>query len=943
MTVSANTQSPISNPQSRLILVDGSGYIFRAYHALPPLTRPDGVAVGAVYGFTSMLHKLREQYAKDHLVVIFDASRISFRQEIFPNYKANRPEPPEDLIPQFALVREATKALGIPAIEMQGFEADDIIASYAEAAVKQGMETTIISSDKDLMQLIQPGVKMLDPMKQKAIGSAEVMEKFGVPPEKVIEVQALIGDSVDNVPGVPGIGPKTAAELIGHYGTLEVLLSRLDEIKQPKRREALQLYADAARMSYQLVMLKRDIALPVPIDDLHPTPLDNETFTAFLRAQNFTSLLKKLGGQESGKPTLASSSPVGGKEGSNPTTHQTSLVTSYVTIRDVETLKAWVHEAMQQGVVAIDTETTSLSIHDAELVGISLALAAGRAAYIPIGHVTAGVGQGSLFDAGPSATARVEGQLTIAQVREVMAPLFTHAGTLKIGHNIKYDMGVLANYGVSLSPIADTMLMSYVTSAGLHGHGLDELAHLHFGHSMIAFKDVTSSGKTQKCFSEVGIEEATHYAAEDADFTLRLYELLKGEMLNQRVLRVYETIERPLIDVIVAMEREGIAIDTKKLAAMSEEFAAKLQVLEREIHALAGVEFMVSSPKQLGEILYDKLQIQGGKKSSKTGAYTTDAETLEVLAEQGHAIAAKVLAWRHLAKLKSTYTDTLPLARNAKTGRVHTSFSLAIASTGRLSSSDPNLQNIPIRSEEGKRIREAFVPRAGYQLISADYSQIELRLLAHIAEMDVLKQAFREGKDIHAITASQMFGTPLENVSSEQRRQAKTINFGIIYGISAHGLAARLGISRSDAAAYIDMYFKQYPGIREYMDKTIAFARQHGFVQTLYGRRIYVKDIHSKNPNLRNFSERAAINAPLQGTAADIIKMAMVNVATLLKHEYLSANLLLQVHDELVLEAQAELATELAHKVKRVMEQAAHLSLPLTVEVGVGANWGEIH
>ncbi len=943
MTVQPAANATAHTP--RLILVDGSGYIFRAYHALPPLTRPDGTAVGAVYGFTTMMFRLREQYARDHLAVIFDASRISFRQDIYPEYKANRPPAPEDLVPQFALVRKATEALGIPAIELEGVEADDVIASYADAAHAQGVEVLIISSDKDLMQLIRPGVAMLDPMKNKAIGEAQVIEKFGVPPEKVIEVQALIGDSVDNVPGVPGIGPKTAAELILQYGTLENLLNHLSEIKQPKRRESLEQHAQNARLSYTLVQLKRDVALPVSLDELNPVPLDNQNVLRFLREQNFTSLLKKMGQDAAPQPI---SKPALAANAANGTPALGAQ--NYITIRDSETLAQWVREAIAQGYVAIDTETTSLHIMQAELVGVSLALAPGKAAYIPIGHVletetNIATAQSSLFDTGGTQKVKklAEGQLTSAQVRAGLAPLLTHTGVLKIGHNIKYDLGVLANVGITLSPVADTMLMSYVTSAGLHGQGLDELAMQHFGYGMKSFKELVGSGKTQKLFSEVPIADATFYAAEDADFTLRLYETLKPEMLHQQVVRVYETIDRPLIPVVVAMEREGIAIDTAKLAELSADFANKLEVLEREIHALAGMPFMVSSPKQLGEVLFEKLNIAGGKKSPKTGAYTTDAETLEALAEQGHAIAKKVLEWRHLAKLKSTYTDTLPLAQDATTGRVHTSYALSATTTGRLSSSDPNLQNIPIRSEEGKRIREAFIAKPGYALISADYSQIELRLLAHVAEMEGLRQAFRDGKDIHAITASQMFGTPLAQVNSDQRRQAKTINFGIIYGISAHGLATRLGISRQDAASYIELYFRQYPGIRAYMDNTIAFARAHGYVETLFGRRVYVKDINAKNGNLRAFSERAAINAPLQGAAADIIKRAMVEVASMLSAQSPNSRMLLQVHDELVIEAPEHEAASLAQHIKKTMERVAQISVPLTVEVGVGKHWGEIH
>jgi DNA polymerase-1 len=965
--------SPATDPSPRLVLVDGSGYIFRAFHALPPLTRADGTPVGAVYGFTNMMLKLREQFAGDHLVVIFDASRRSFRQEIYPEYKAHRPPAPEDLIPQFALVREATAALGIPAIEMENFEADDLIASYADAATREGIATIIVSSDKDLMQLITPEVQMLDPMKQKPIGVLEVKEKFGVTPDKVIEVQALIGDATDNVPGVPGIGPKTAAELIHQYGDVETLLASLNQIKQPKRRESLMAHAEEARLSRRLVALKRDIPLPRPIDDLHAQPLDLEMLLPFLAAQRFTSLIKKFGGDV--EAVAGDARHVTGKVSSIPQgqvqgeelTHHASPAThhiSYITIRDASTLTQWVKEAQAQGFVALDTETTSLHAIDAELVGISLALAPGKAAYLPLGHLEedGGTGEGGgvapqndLFSTAPTRKLAA-GQMLRAEALVILDPLLSDAGVLKIGHNIKYDMVVLGNYGLTLAPVADTMLMSYALSAGLNHQGLDELAALHFGHKMISFAEVTGSGKTKKSFDAVNIEAATNYAAEDADFTLRLYEILKPQLVAAKLLKVYETIDKPIIPAIVAMERAGIAIDTKKLAALSQMMMEKIARLEKEIYRLAGMEFAIGSPKQLGEVLYEKLLLAGGKKSAKSGAYTTDAETLEALATQGHTIAQKVLEWRHMSKLKSTYTDALPEDISPKTGRIHTSFSLAVTTTGRLSSSDPNLQNIPIRTELGREIREAFVAAPGCLLLSADYSQIELRLLAHMADIPSLKDAFHHGADIHAITASQMFGVPVNQVDSDLRRKAKTINFGIIYGISAHGLSVRLGIPRGEAANYIERYFAQYPGIREYMDRTVQFARAHGYVSTLFGRKVHVRNINAKQANLRNFSERAAINAPLQGTAADIIKRAMVEIHGLLTSPagrgrnlppqilgegLVGARLLLQVHDELVIEVPEAEAEALAPKVKAVMERAASLSVPLTVEVGIGKNWGE--
>ena len=922
-----NAQPPVP----RLVLVDGSGYIFRAYHAIRPLNRPDGTPVNAVYGFTSMLLKLRETYANDHLVVIFDAARKSFRQEFYPEYKAHRPPAPEDLVPQFPLVREATRALNIPAIELENYEADDLIASYADAGVAQGYPVVIISSDKDLMQLIGAGVSMFDPMKDKPIGEPEVLEKFGVTPDKVIEVQALIGDSSDNVPGVPGIGPKTAAELILQFGDVETLLASLDQIKQEKRRESLRTNAELARISRRLVELKRDVPLPMPMEALHTKPMDVAIRDAFLTAQGFNAILKRLG------QSPVASRPVPAASSASPAPSPQLPEPTYETITDEAALQRWIGEAMKAGVIAVDTETTSLNPMQAELVGISLSLAAGKACYIPLGHVTAAnTAQSSLFDSG--APKLVEGQLPRMRVLELLAPLLTHPGVLKVGHNIKYDLGVLVKYGVSIAPIGDTMLMSYCVSAGSHGQGLDFLAGHHFGHKMIGYTEVTGSGKSQISFAQVPLDKATAYAAEDADYTLRLYHHLKNQLHAQHVASVYETIERPLIPVIAAMEQAGIRVNPAVLNALSNEFAIKLATLEKEIMALAGYEFLVSSPKQLGEVLFEKMQLPGGSKSSKTGAYSTDADVLEELAEAGHTIAKKVIEWRQFAKLKSTYTDALQEKINKSTGRVHTSFAMAITTTGRLSSSDPNLQNIPIRTEEGRRIRTAFVAADGCKLISADYSQIELRLLAHMANIETLKEAFRNGADIHALTASQMFHVPLTEVTSELRRSAKAINFGIIYGISAHGLATNLGISRSEAGQYIEQYFKQYPGIREYMDTTIEFARQHGYVKTLYGRKIHVKDINAKQPNLRNFSERAAINAPLQGTAADIIKLAMIEVA---RHQ--SAKLLLQVHDELVLEAPVAQAEEVAAGVKRIMEQVAHLSVPLTVEVGIGDHWGAIH
>ncbi len=949
-------------PRQRLVLVDGSGYIFRAYHALPPLTRRDGTQVGAVYGFTTMLLRLRETYKHDMLAVIFDAGRKTFRSDFYPEYKANRSETPDDLIPQFPLVREATRALNIPGIELDNYEADDLIACYCAAAKKQGLETIIVSSDKDLMQLIVDGqVSMMDPMKNKVITSVQVMEKFGVMPDKVIEVQALIGDSVDNVPGVPSIGPKTAAELINQFGDLEGVLANLANIKQPKRREVLALHAEAARLSKKLVTLQCDVPLPLPMEELATKPFDSSALAAFLEQQSFTSLSKKMGLESAA--ALEANGAVHGvaltmhsdaaprsryqhvpKQEAAPVT-PAKIEASYEMVTTMDALQRWIVEATTKSVIAIDTETTSLNAVDAELVGVCLATAHGRACYIPLQHVTeleiAPSVQGGLFDSPPSKGKKLlPGQIPLSQALDALAPLFANPAVLKVGHNIKYDLVVLEKYGVGMHPIGDTMLMSYCVAGGLHGQGLDFLIDKHFMHKMVPFTDVCGTGKNQKNFSEIDLECATNYAAEDADFTLRLHDAMKPLLPHNKVTRVYETIERPLIPVIVDMECAGIRIDTAVLKGMSADFAVKIVALEKEVVALAGMQFSVGSPKQLGEVLFDKLQLPGAKKSSKTGAYSTDAGILEDLAEQGYDIARKVLDWRQYSKLKSTYTDSLPKTCSPRDGRVHTSYAMALTTTGRLSSSDPNLQNIPIRTEEGRKIRTAFVAQEGCTLLSADYSQIELRLLAHMAEMESLKQAFRDGVDIHALTASQMFNVPLDQMTSEIRRRAKAINFGIIYGISAHGLSAQLGISRAEAGDYIGKYFLQYPGIREYMDKTIAFARQHGFVETLYGRRVHVKDINSKNGAFRQFSERAAINAPLQGTAADIIKLAMVEVHKILGNR---ARLLLQVHDELVIEVKEADAGAVAADVKAAMERVAQLSVPLTVEVGQGKDWGSAH
>jgi len=943
-------------PNKSLLLIDGSGFIFRAYHALPPLTNAHGVPAGAVVGFINMLTKLMADSRHTHAAVIFDAGRATFRNRLYAEYKAHRPPAPDDLIPQFPLVREATIAMNLPAIELADFEADDIIATYAKRGQAAGFEVTIVSSDKDLMQLISDGIKMFDAMKNKEIGEAEVREKFGVAPDKVLEVLSLIGDSSDNVPGVAGIGPKTAAELINEYGDLENLLARAGEIKQPKRRETLIASADMARLSKQLVTLDENVPLPISIDEMAIKQPDKERLVKFLREQGFKALLAKA---------LGKSEETRGKvEQKSLTPNSSSLVPNYTTITTLPDLQNWLARAKKIGRVAFDTETTSLNAQSAQLVGFSLCVEAGEAAYVPLSHKALGSRQealGDLFSEPaslmPNAYCLMPAQLPFEQALSALKPILEDETILKIGQNIKYDILIMQNYGINISPIDDTMLFSYLLHAGEHGQGMDELAQRYLGIKPISYDEVTGTGKARKNFAEVEIEKATAYAAEDADITLRLWEFFKPQVAEQKLLTLYETIERPLVPVLTQMETSGIKIDVARLAELSKDFGQRMAEYEREIYALAGREFNVASPKQLGEILFDEMKLEGGKKSEKSGAYGTGVEVLEELAEEGHQLPQKVLDWRGLAKLKSTYTDSLPAQINPKTGRIHTNFAMAIASTGRLSSNDPNLQNIPIRSVEGKKIRECFIAEKGNVLLSADYSQIELRLLAHMADVPELKEAFKNGDDIHAITASQMFGVPVADVNSDLRRKAKTINFGIIYGISAHGLATRLGISRTEASAYIERYFAQYSGIRDYMEACKAFAREHGYVETLFGRRCHTPAINDKNGARRQFGERAAINAPLQGTAADIIKRAMVSIgkrqeelgirenihaSSLIPH----ARLLLQVHDELVFEV-AEDAVEDAKKIiKPAMENAvniANISVPLTVEIGAGKNWGAAH
>lgn len=928
-----------SKTPKRLYLIDGSGYIFRAYHALPPMTRSDGTPVNAVYGFSNMLMKLlddlRDTSVEELMAVIFDAKRLTFRNEIYKDYKAHRPDPPEDLIPQFGLIRDATRAFNVKAIQMEGFEADDLIATYAKLAAADGIDVVVISADKDLMQLVRPGVTMHDPMKNRAIGPEQVMEKFGVAPDKVIDVQSLAGDSTDNVPGVPGIGVKTAAQLIGEYGDLESLLARAEEIKQPKRRQNLIEHADLARISKQLVTLKDDVPIDVPVSDLKWEEPNADTLLSFISEQNFKSLLNKvtakLDGQSNDRQQAAS-----------PEQKALTVETvEYEAIQKTKDLKRWVDAAMANGWVAVDTETDGLNPLQARMVGISLSIEPGKGCYIPLRH-TGGAPQGSFDLGGEKDTTDAPPQIPVKEVVKLLKPLLENPGILKIGHNIKFDMHVFSREGINVTPVDDTMVVSYVLEGSQHGHSMDALSNLHLGHKTIPFSEVCGTGKKQITFDQVPLDKATTYAAEDADITLRLHAVLKPRLVSDRLVSIYEALDRKLIPILRDMENKGILVDAGVLQSLSKDFAARMADLEVEIHKLAGEEFNIGSPKQLGEILFERMGLPGGKKT-KTGAFGTGADVLEDLAAQGHDLPARVLEWRQLSKLKSTYTDALVAQINPETKRVHTSYGQTIASTGRLSSTDPNLQNIPIRTEEGRKIRTAFVAEKGKTLLSADYSQIELRLVAHVADVKALKRAFINGEDIHAATASEMFDVPIEGMDPMVRRRAKAINFGIIYGISAFGLARQLSIPRGEAHDYIEAYFEKFPEIRAYMEATKALAKKQGYVTTLYGRRCWTPGIGDRNPNMRAFAERAAINAPIQGGAADIIKRAMIRLPGALRGAGLKADMLLQVHDELIFEVPNKEIEATKSVVKAVMEGAEHLDVPLIVDMGVASNWDEAH
>ena len=938
----------------QLVLIDGSGYIFRAFHALPPMTRGDGTPVNAVYGFTGMVMKLVDDLAPAHVAVVFDSARKTFRNDIYADYKANRTDPPEELVPQFDLVREATTALSLPQLEVPGFEADDLIATYAALGEAAGMETVIVSSDKDLMQLVRGGVTMLDPMKQRRIAGPEVEERFGVTPDKVVDVQALAGDSTDNVPGVPGIGVKTAAELINAYGDLDTLLASAGEIKQPKRRENLINFAEQARISRDLVRLRDDAPMPLPLEELKRTERDMDRLIAFLKAQDFKRLLTRVGAPaEAAEPAVRSMGgmpqPAAGASAPASVPLPEGEV-SYELVTSIAKLEEWAAAARKQGYLAVDTETSSLNAAAAEMVGVSMALAPGRACYVPLRHGGAVVeadGQGGLALDAPPAT---YDQIGFDDAIAVLKPLFEDASVLKIGHNLKYDSHVLmrpVNGGIRLAPVDDTMCLSYVLDAGrVSGHSMDNLAGHWLDHSTIKYEDVCGKGAKQVPFGSLAPEAALDYAAEDADITLRLWQMLRPRLATEGMTSVYERLERPLIPVLADMENAGITVDPSILARMSNDFATRMEAFQTEIHALAGEEFNIASPKQLGEILFDKMGLQGGKRA-KTGAWSTSADVLETLAAEGVEVAARVLDWRQLAKLKSTYADALVDSILPESGRVHTSFSMVGASTGRLSSSDPNVQNIPIRTAEGRQIRTAFVAAPGKKLISADYSQIELRLVAHVAGEQSMIDAFRAGVDIHARTASEVFGVPLDQMDGETRRRAKAINFGIIYGISGFGLARQLGIRQGEARDYINAYFENFPGIRAYMDRIKLEARETGHVETLFGRRIHIAGITASNPAQRGFAERQAINAPIQGSAADIIKRAMVRLPSALAEAGIEARMLLQVHDELIFEAEESIAEAAVEAIRAVMESAADpvldLAVPLVAEAGIADSWADAH
>ncbi len=910
----------------KLFLVDGSGYIFRAYYGIRGMTRPDGVPINAVFGFTSMMMKLLKSNKSSHIAVVFDAARKTFRQDIYKEYKTNRKETPEDLIPQFPIIREAVKAFDIPCLEMEGYEADDLIATYARLGVEKGIEVTIVSADKDLMQLVGTGVKLIDPMKDREIDEKVVFEKFGVTPDKVIEVQALAGDSSDNIPGVPGIGPKIAAELINQFGDVENLLKNASTIKQEKRKRSLIENAELALISKQLVTLKKDVPVTVPVDDLGANFVDMEKVAGFLEKQSFKSLLAKL--QEWGDVRNTSISEA------------KQVTKKYKLITELKELKEFVDKAMDKGIVAIDTETDSLDAKNANIVGISLCYDEGKAVYIPISHKQKGGQQSFLFEDESENQEVLPGQLSIKEIMDMLEPLLVSESVVKIGHNIKYDLHVLfSQKEIDINPIDDTILMAYLVYGPRFGLSMDDLAKNLLQYTTIKFSDVCGTGKNKITFDYVPLEKALEYAAEDADITLRLYNLLKPELLKNELLNIYETIEKPLIKVLFRMERAGIKVDEKMLISVRSHLIKEIAVLEDEIKKLAGEDFNVNSSAQLGEILFDKMDYTGGSKT-KEGRWSTDAETLEKLVEeQDSKIAAMMLEYRQMAKINSTYAVGLLGQIDKKTLRIHTDFSQTVTNTGRLSSNNPNLQNIPIRTELGKTIRKAFVAKENHKLISADYSQVELRLIASLAKVEKLKESFLNNEDIHTRTAAYVFGVGIDDVTPELRRNAKAINFGIVYGISPFGLARQLGILRGEAGDYIKSYLGQYPEISEYMSVVKEFAHSYGYVKTFMGRRCYLDGINGSNQSVKNYAERAAINAPMQGGAADIIKMAMIKLDREILKQNLKTKMLLQVHDELLLESPDDEVEIAAKLLKDVMENIVQMDVPLTVDVNIGLSW----
>ena len=922
-----DTPPPGGAEDTHLVLIDGSGFIFRAFHALPPMTRADGTPINAVFGFCNMLARLMRDHVGTHLAVVFDAGRVTFRNALYGDYKAHRPDPPPELVPQFALIRDATAAFGVPAIELADYEADDLIASYATEVARNGGSCTIVSSDKDLMQVVGGGVAMLDPIKQKPIGPAEIEEKYGVPPHLMVEIQALMGDPVDNVPGVPGIGPKKAAALILEHGTVAAVLeaARSGAMKPSKQRDALVAHAEDARLSRRLVELRRDTPLPLPIDALTVTPPEPGHLASWLEAMGFRSIRQRLALDHAGDGSQESAS-----HPAPPPEPTHAPYGPYETITDEAALLAHLQAAHKQGLIALDLVTDGPDPMRARLVGLSLATAPGRAAYIPVRH------EGTL-------EVQIPAQLTDARVAELLAPTLTDQGVLKILHNAKSDLVTLVQHGFPRpAPIDDTMLISYAQGAGAHGHGLEEASARHLAHTPQPLDAVTGTGRNRLPYAQVPLDRATAHAAEAADVALRLWRALRPELRAARSLAVYEQMERRLIPILAAMEQAGITVDAVELRRMSEDFGTRMKAIEEEIFRLAGHPFNLGSPKQLGEVLFDEMSLPGGRRM-KTGAWGTDSTVLQGLAEQGHDLPVRVLEWRQLDKLKSTYADSLVDDINPATNRVHTNYQMAVTSTGRLSSNEPNLQNIPIRTEEGGRIRRAFVATPGHVLISADYSQIELRLLAHVADIPALKDSFARGEDIHARTASEVFGVPMQGMDALTRRRAKAINFGIIYGISAFGLARNLGIDAGEARLYIDAYFTRYPEIRAYMERTKEEARIHGFVLTPFGRRCWIPGIAEKIPAKRAYAERQAINAPLQGGAADIIKRAMVRLPQALQAADLAGRMLLTVHDELLFEAPEHEADRLAEVARDIMQSAASLSVPLVAETGVGRSWAQAH